>query len=303
MRDDTLISFDYAIKFLLKDKSGYEIVEGFISAILGSKGYPPVKIKALLDPESNREVMEAKRSIADVIVEDQAGAKYIVEIDKSYSSLFLHKACFNGSRLIVDSVSEGEDYSNISKIIHINLLYFPFGPQKTPMYHGKTIFHKIDHHHPKKIHLENIQSEAFDAYDVFPEYFIISVPLFNDVIKSEMDEWLYLMKYSKVKKGFKSPYMTKVAKRLSLLTMTPTQRSKYLDYRNLTLKERDYVVSAEEKGLAKGIQKGIEQGIEKGIEKGKIEVARNLLKAGVAIEVVTQSTGLKKDEIEKLKSS
>ena len=26
-----LISFDYAIKYLLKDKGGYEIVEGFIS--------------------------------------------------------------------------------------------------------------------------------------------------------------------------------------------------------------------------------------------------------------------------------
>jgi hypothetical protein len=50
-----LISFDYAIKYLLKDKGDYEIVEGFISALLTSEGYKPVKIKALLDGESNKE--------------------------------------------------------------------------------------------------------------------------------------------------------------------------------------------------------------------------------------------------------
>ncbi|BDU60421.1 hypothetical protein FLA4_08310 [Candidatus Rickettsia kotlanii] len=34
----TIISFDYAIKYLLKDKGDYEIVKGFISAILKDAG-------------------------------------------------------------------------------------------------------------------------------------------------------------------------------------------------------------------------------------------------------------------------
>ncbi|WP_187145779.1 hypothetical protein [Rickettsia peacockii] len=42
----TIISFDYAIKYLLKDKGDYEIVEGFISAILKDAGYSAVKIKS-----------------------------------------------------------------------------------------------------------------------------------------------------------------------------------------------------------------------------------------------------------------
>ncbi|XLM33605.1 MAG: hypothetical protein QFX12_05990 [Rickettsia africae] len=42
----TIISFDYAIKYLLKDKGDYEIVEGFISAILKDAGDSAVKIKA-----------------------------------------------------------------------------------------------------------------------------------------------------------------------------------------------------------------------------------------------------------------
>lgn len=42
----TIISFDYAIKYLLKDTGDYEIVEGFISAILKDAGYSAVKMKS-----------------------------------------------------------------------------------------------------------------------------------------------------------------------------------------------------------------------------------------------------------------
>lgn len=51
----------------------------------------------------------------------------------------------------------------------------------------------------------------FDAHNILPEYFVISIPLFNDVIKDELDEWLYMMKHSEVKEYFKFPYMKKVA--------------------------------------------------------------------------------------------
>ena len=57
------------------------------------------------------------------------------------------------------------------------------------------IFHEIDNAHPTDIHLIDRKMQTFDAYNIFPEYFLISIPLFDDVIKQEMDEWLYLMKY------------------------------------------------------------------------------------------------------------
>ncbi|WP_133282297.1 PD-(D/E)XK nuclease family transposase, partial [Cardinium endosymbiont of Culicoides punctatus] len=148
-----IISFDYAIKYLLKDKGDYEIVEGFISALLSSQGYKPIKIKSLLESESNKESKLLKRSIADVIVEDEEGNNYIVEIDRSYTNLFLHKACFNTSRLIVDHLSANQDYLKIKKVFHINLLYFTFEGNKAPLHHGKVIFHKIDKEHPVDVHL------------------------------------------------------------------------------------------------------------------------------------------------------
>lgn len=292
-----IISFDYAIKYLLKDKGDYEIVEGFISAILKDAGYSAVKIKSLIESSSNKESNILKSSVADVIVEDAEGHKYIVEIDKSYSKLFMHKACFNSSRLIVDSISKGEDYSTIKKIFHINLLYFPFDNMKTPLYHGKTIFRELDKKHPIDLHIEDMQGKVFDAYNVFPEYFVISIPLFDDIIKSELDEWLYIMKHSEVKKDFKSPYMKKVASRLNILKMSYKEQIIYHACMNKSLKDRDYIVSAEERGEEKGIVKGIATGE----ITNSIKVARKMLAKKRSIEEIYEITELSIEKIKQLK--
>jgi predicted transposase/invertase (TIGR01784 family) len=45
---------------------------------------------------------------------------------------------------------------------------------------------------------------------------------------------------------------------------------------------------------------GIEEGKVMGIEEGKIAVATNLKKLGISIDIIISSSGLTKDEIEKL---
>ena len=140
--DKPLVSFDYAIKYLLKDKGDYGIVEGFISALLKTKGYKDIKIVALLETESNKEDSKSKRSLADLIVEDEDHHKYIIEIERNVKDSFIHKACFNTSRLIVDNLAQREDYTQIIKIFHISLLYFPIGNGNGAIYHGKTIIHE-----------------------------------------------------------------------------------------------------------------------------------------------------------------
>ena len=68
-------------------------------------------------------------------------------------------------------------------------------------------------------------SQFFDAHNILPEYFVISIPLFNDVIKDELDEWLHMIKHSEIKEYFKFPHMKKVADRLNFLKMTPAERN------------------------------------------------------------------------------
>ena len=47
-------------------------------------------------------------------------------------------------------------------------------------------------------------------------------------------------------------------------------------------------------------QKGVQKGLQKGLQKGKEETARNLKELGVADDIIIKSTGLSKEEIEKI---
>ncbi|WP_341749497.1 Rpn family recombination-promoting nuclease/putative transposase [Candidatus Tisiphia endosymbiont of Sialis lutaria] len=281
-----LVSFDYAIKYLLKDKGDYSIVEGFISALLKTKGYKDIKIISLLESESNKEDSKSKRSLADLIVEDEEHHKYIIEIERTVKDSFIHKACFNTARLIVDNLAQREDYTQIIKIFHISLLYFPIGSGNGTIYHGKTIIHEIESNERLTIHIKNKEThEIFDATNILPEYFYISVPLFNDRLEKEIDDWLHVLKYDEVPPTYHSPYMSQVAEKLNILKMTPEERANYSYYRKKLYNDRDELQGAEARGEAKAIK----------------SIAKNLLKAGVSIDVICTSTGLSKSQIESLK--
>lgn len=287
-----LISFDYAIKYLLRNKGDYDIIEGFISALFATEGYPPIKINAILDSESNQEDKEQKKSIADLVVEDMDGNKYIVEIERALTHNFAHKACFNSSRLVIDGISGNQDYTTIKKVFHISLLYFVPPQMKKPIVHGKTIIHEIDTSHPLDLTIANQGLVMFNVQNVFPEYFFISIPLFDDVIHQEIDEWLYVAKNSEIKDDFKSAYMHKVSERLKVLKMTTDERNGYIRYMKEMVDKQVTLSAAEAKGIAIGEARGA--------AKRDAEIVLNLYKMGLDVPAIIKATGLTQERVETL---
>ena len=55
-----------------------------------------------------------------------------------------------------------------------------------------------------------------------------------------------------------------------------------------------------EEGILKGMEKGMEKGIEVGAKQGKIEVAKNAIREGMELGLISKLTGLSKKEIEKI---
>jgi predicted transposase/invertase (TIGR01784 family) len=306
--DKPLVSFDYAIKYLLKDKGEFGIVEGFISALLKTKGYSDVKIISLLETESNKEDPKDKRSIADLIVEDIHHNKYIIEIERNVKDSFIHKACFNTSRLIVDNLAQRLDYTQIVKVFHISLLYFPIGQgaagRAGTIYHGKTIIHEIDTNERLSVHLKNHETnEVFDATDILPEYFFISVPNFNDRLIEEIDDWLYVMKHDNVPETFHSPYMSQVADKLSILKMSKDERADYTYYMKKLYNDRDELQAAESRGMEKGMEKGMAEGKSEGEAARSRQVALKMLTKKFDDETIIECSGLTHEELSELKKS
>ena len=76
---------------------------------------------------------------------------------------------------------------------------------------------------------------------------------------------------------------------------------------NLLLAEYDYdtdiAVQREESlriGIERGIQRGIQQGFCDGLHQKALQDAGNFKRLGVSIDIITQATGLSKEEVEKL---
>jgi predicted transposase/invertase (TIGR01784 family) len=78
-----------------------------------------------------------------------------------------------------------------------------------------------------------------------------------------------------------------------------TQYKKFLEQENEEGKAM-YIPLIMRDSAAEIKQSGIEEGIAKGIEKGKLEVARNLLADGMALEAIAKSTKLPLDQIQGL---
>jgi len=298
----TLISFDFAIKFLLRDKSCYDIVENFISNLLTAAGYKKIKIVTILDPESNKEHRHAKRSVIDIVVEDTDGNRYLIEIDKYHNNLLFHKSLFNTSRSVVDSIGSGEKYGKIQKVFHISIAYFPLG--ESALYHGTTEIKALDTNEVLIYNLKKGENEQYNAAAIFPTYFFVSIPSFNDIISSEIDEWLYVLKHQEVLPTFTSPIMPKLEERINYLKMSKTARNEYIRHQIHNASFENSLEVAMERGKAEGIKlgemKGIAKGRVEGMAKGRAELAQrereiveNMLKAGMTKEQIELITNLK----------
>ena len=98
-----------------------------------------------------------------------------------------------------------------------------------------------------------------------------------------------------------APGLEEARERLKLDSMTKDELTAYYRHLDNIVILRDNINTEREdraEGRAEGIEEGLNKGLAKGHKEGVKESARNLKKLGVAIEVISQATGLSKEEIE-----
>ena len=139
---------------------------------------------------------------------------------------------------------------------------------------------------------------------MYPEYYILKVNGFNQVAKSPLEEWIYYLNTGEIPSSATAPGLEEARERLKLDSMTKDELAAYYRHLDNIVILRDNIYTEREEGRAEGIEEGLNKGLAKGKEEGVREAnlnnARNLKKLGVAIDIISQATGLSKEEIEKL---
>ena len=305
-----LITFDWAMKRLLRSKANFEILEGFLSELLKED----IVILELLESESNKENVSDKFNRVDLKVRSSSGEIIIIEVQYEREYDYLQRMLYGASRAITEHQREGDPFSNLVKVISVNILYFDLGHGSDYIYRGYTSFTGI--HDNDRLQLSSRQQKLYgkeQIHHLFPEYYLLRINNFNDVAATPLDEWIYFLKNEEIKDEFKAKGLQQAKKKLSLLSLPEKERAAYERYQyelsyQASLIESNYGLGrmeGREEGLKEGKEEGLEEGLKKGKEAGReegeklkaLDIALKMKLKGVALEDVMEITGLTREEL------
>ena len=281
-----LIRFDWAVKKLLRNKANFGVLEGFLSELL----FDDIRIEKVLESESNQEAEDDKFNRVDILTQNSKNELVIVEIQNTYEIDFFHRMAYGASKALTENLGLGQAYSEIKKVISINIVYFDLGQGQDYVYRGGTVFYGL--HEKDTLALSEKQKVAFSkdsVTDIFPEYYIIKVNKFNDIAKDNLDEWIYFLKNSEVKDGFKAKGLKQAGEVLDYMRLPKDDQysyNRYLDYLHYKASE---ILS---------LQAEAEDNVRFNEKK---EIAKNAIIKGADDQFVADITGLSIDQIQEIR--
>lgn len=289
MGESKYIRFDWAMKRLLRQKANFGILEGFLTTLLGMK----IKIKNMLESESNQDDENDKYNRVDMLAENDKGELFLIEVQNNTEYAYFQRMLFGTSKLVTEYIKKGEGYENIRKIYSVNIVYFSLGKGTDIVYHGKTEFRGI--HNGDLLELSPFQRQKFNVdavSDLYPEYYILKVNDFNRVAKNSLEEWVYYLNTGDVPQGAKAPGMEEVKEQLTIDRMNKSERSAYYKHLDNIVILRDNIYTEREEGRLEGRAEGR-------IAERK-ENARKMRQLGLPVETISKVTGLPVADIESL---
>ncbi|WMX17427.1 Rpn family recombination-promoting nuclease/putative transposase [Aureispira sp. CCB-E] len=310
-KEKKLIRFDWAIKKLLRNKANFDILEGFLSELLAED----IKIKQILESESNKEDENDKHNRVDILVEDSKGDLVIIEVQNSKEYDYFHRILYGTSKVITEHISEGEAYAKVKKIISITIAYFDLGQGKDYIYHGKNQFKGI--HHGDILNLADKQKVLYkkdSVYEIFPEYWLIKVSQFNNAVQDKLDEWIYFLKNGEVKENFTAKGLEAAKKKLDKMSLSYEEQQEYKYYlkrlrdiaseQHTKMADAEDLLKAREEGLEKGREEGLERGREEGLEKGllrkEIEAVLGMYRNNIPTSIIASALNISEEKVNKI---
>ena len=308
-----LITFDWAMKRLLRSKANFEILEGFLSELLGED----IFILEILESESNKESRRDKSNRVDLKVKNSKSEFIIIEVQFDRELDYLQRMLYGTSRVITEHQKEGKAYATLVKVISVNILYFDFGHGSDYIYHGITTFMGIHDHDTLELDVrQQKQYGKIQINNIYPEYYLIRINNFNRIATTSLDEWIYFLKNEEIKDEFKAQGIQKAKKSFSLMSLPENEQLAYARYQDdlryqASLVESNYGLGrlegkeegrlegkeegrleGKEEGRIEGKEEGRIEGKEEGIEQGKVEVAERLVAKGMSAEEAATVAGI-----------
>ncbi len=98
-----LVRFDWFIKYMFRDKSDFDILEGFLSELLNED----IRILEILESQSNQSKRKDKFNRVDIMIKNSKGELIIVEVQNNEEYDYLQRILYGTSKTIVENIAAG----------------------------------------------------------------------------------------------------------------------------------------------------------------------------------------------------
>jgi predicted transposase/invertase (TIGR01784 family) len=300
---------DFGFKKIFGEQASKELLIDFLNALI------PQANKIIDLNFKNTEHLGQKEldrnAIFDIYCENQSNEKFIVELQKAKQNYFRERTIYYSTFPIREQAEKGEWNYNLNAVFCIGILDFTFNdyesePEKSEVVHT--------------IKLKNQHGNTF--YEKLT-YIYIEMPNFNkleDNLSSRLDKWLFFIKnledFQSIPSIFSDEIFEKAFEKAELAKFGQEEMDKYesslklyrdlkgvIDTAFIDGRSEGKIEGLEEgrqEGLEEGRLEGLEEGRQAGLQEGKYNMAKLLKDNGVQIELIIQTTGLTREEIELL---
>lgn len=294
---DPYIRFDWAIKRLLRQKANFDVLNGFLTVMLGEE----VKILEILESEGNQESADDKFNRVDIKALNSKGEIIIVEIQNTREIHYLERILYGVAKAITEHISLGKGYQNVKKIYSISILYFDLGVGEDYFYHGQN--HFIGVHTGDRLRINMRDRDAVITRlpaEIFPEYILIRVNEFDKVASTPLDEWIKYLKDGTIRADTTAPGLREAREKLKYYSMSSSERHAYDEHMNAIMIQNDVLDTAKWEGRLEGKAEGLAEGKARGKAEALHQTTVNMKRMGMGTAEIAKFIGLSVEEIEKL---
>ena len=274
---------DYGFKRLFGEEPNKDLLLDFLNELLKEQEGEIKEISYL--PAEKLPISQGDRkAIFDLYCTNEKGEKFIVEIQKTKQKYFKDRTLYYSTFPIQEQAIVGQDWDfKLKNVYTIAILDFVFDEDK-----NQPEKYRYD------VKLSDIETKKI-FYDKLT-FVYLEMPKFNKTekeLKTKYHKWLFVLKnlnkLERIPVELKESIFLKLFETAEIAKLNKEEFRKYQESLNAY---RD---------IKNSVDTAWEEGRNEGKIEGKIETAKNLLQNDVSIDIIINSTGLTKEEIEKLK--
>lgn len=267
---------DFIFKKIFGEKGNEDILIAFINAVLNrTKKEKIVELEIIDNKQLSKELILDKTGIIDVRAKTSRGENIDIEVQLTDQGNMDKRTLFYWGKMYLENIKQGQDYTNLEKVITINILDFEFLGTKS---------------YQSSFHLWEDIEKDYMLTDVVEIHFL-ELPKFRnkkdkDYRENAIERWLMFLEKDISEATLKElmsldTAIEKAEQKIEYLSSDEETMRIYYE-RERSLHERANMISSAEK-------------------RGKIEVAKNLLNMNISLEDIVSATGLTIEEINGIK--